>query len=327
MKSSVTSRSMCQAIFIIIIAYNLCTTGIFYLFISRLVTFFGNIKKSFFYTLNVSIDAWNYEESLLQCLKKNVSIKLICLSGNSNNILKDTVADSLCLKHNFNEFFYIYINIMFCVLIITGQILNSKIYPPLILFLCAEYKFDILRSINVSFDFNSSKQTKRIIKKRKKKPLAAPTKPLTLSRKLSFKPLDTIEQSENDDVLSSEYVTQKNISSKLTYPTKTNVKDLEKYAPKIDKGLKKGIFFDMTSKEGLSLWERYLKKLGTEPNYVNPEIENYKIKECKLDIDMELKKMSRNGELQKYLSLNYRRVFITELKIWVTKNRLNRVIQ
>lgn len=327
MTNSFTLRSMCQVTVITIVAYNLYTSGIFYLGISRLITFFGDIKKSFFYTLNVSIDAWNFEESLFQCLKRNISIKLICLSGNSSKILKNTVADNLCINHNFNEFFYIFINITFCALVITGHILNSKIYPPLILFLYAEYKFSVIRSIRVSFDFNTLKQIKRKTRKRKEKAFSATPKQIPLSRKLSFRPVNTIEQSENDDILSSECLTQQNISNKLTYPTKTNVKDLERYAPKIDKGLKKGIFFDMTSKEGLSLWEKYLKKLGSKADSINPEIENYKIKECKLDIDMELKKMNESGELQKYLSMNYRRIFITELKIWVTKNRLNRAIQ
>lgn len=319
MKKSFKLKSMLQVLCISIIIYNLYTTGIFYLGIFRLIRLFGNMKKSFFYTLNVSVDAWNFEESLFQCLKRNISIKVICFSGNSHHIVKETLADSVCLNHNFNEFFYMLINIIFCVFVITGHILNSKVYPPVILFLYVEYRFNVLRSISISFDINKKTAIRS-------PPVMSPKK-LPLSRKISFKPVDTIEQSENDDVLSFESMSQENVSKKLTYPTKTNVKDLERYTPKLDNGVKRGIFFDMTSKEGLSLWERYLKKLGSKRDDMGSALEDYEVKESKLDIDNELRKMMENGELEKYLHMKYRRVFITELKVWVTKNRLQRVFE
>lgn len=196
-----------------------------------------------------------------------------------------------------------------------------------------EYKYKFTQSISISFDFKRKTAIKKpqYVKKVQFKSATPPPVIRTVPQKLSFKPVDTVELTENDDILSSCDEAFSTESKKLTYPTKTNVKDLEKYAPSLEKDFKKGIFFDMTSKEGLTLWGKYLNKLSNnmEANKtdISPMAENYKMIDTKIDIDMELRKMKDKGLLLKYLDVQYRRVFIPELKVWVTKNRLAKINQ
>ena len=322
-------RKMVYVLWCSIIFYNLYEAGIFYVALARGVLLFSHLKDVFLYTSSIATKIQAYNESLLLGLKRNLIIQLVCMSPSHKDLLKEELRNNFCLNHPFKKVTYVFISVIFHCIIISKVFFEHKLLILLCFLVFFEYRYNFNQFISISLKCQASSDDEQQLNKKVYFNPGTPSFIKPLPTKPAFHLVNSFKLSKNTDDSSPYNNTLSTVSKKLTYSTKTNVKDLKKYGPKPGNNINKSIFFDITSKEGLGLWGEYLKKLNSNSKKtiknISPMVEDFKIVDTKFDIDIELEKMKESGQLKKYLDLQYRRVFITELRVWVTKNRLARV--